>query len=197
LSLFLLTTPRLIIRPLSQHDLSAIHRILDVELAEVDFGSESPMTLDQRAAWLDWTILSYQHHALLYQPPYGEHAITLRSTGDLIGAVGIVPSLGPFEQLSSFAPGGHPAPHARFTPEFGLYYAISPAFQHNGYASEAAQTLVEYAFTQLNLKRMVATTTFDNERSIRVMQRLNMRVERNPFDDPPWFQVVGIIENAG
>lgn len=154
------------------------------------------MTLEQRSAWLDWTILSDQQHALLYQPPYGERAVTLKSTGELVGAVGLVPSLGPFEQLPSFAPDHQPAPHARFTPEVGLYYAIASTHQHKGYASEAAQALLQYAFSQLNVKRVVATTTFDNNASIKVMRKLGMRVERNPFDEPPWFQMIGVIENA-
>jgi hypothetical protein len=27
-----------------------------------------------------------------------------------------------------------------------------------------------------------------------VMRKLGMRIERNPFPDPPWLQVVGFIE---
>jgi hypothetical protein len=27
------------------------------------------------------------------------------------------------------------------------------------------------------------------------MRRLGMRIDRNPYPDPPWFQVVGILEN--
>jgi hypothetical protein len=27
------------------------------------------------------------------------------------------------------------------------------------------------------------------------MQRVGMRLERNPFPEPPWFQVVGVIDH--
>jgi hypothetical protein len=42
---------------------------------------------------------------------------------------------------------------------------------------------------------VVATTAYVNEASQRVMARLGMRVERNPCPDPPWFQVVGTLDN--
>jgi ribosomal-protein-alanine N-acetyltransferase len=71
--------------------------------------------------------MSYDQLAKLYQPPYGERAIILRSSGQLIGAIGYVPCLAPFEQLSSLRSpqtGDGLCPH---TTEFGLYYALSPA----------------------------------------------------------------------
>jgi GNAT superfamily N-acetyltransferase len=77
----------------------------------------------------------------------------------------------------------------------GLYYALSPAYQRQGYATEAAQALINYAFTQLHLKRIVATTTYENVASIGVMRKLGMRIEKNPSPDPPGLQVVGILES--
>ncbi len=38
-------------------------------------------------------------------------------------------------------------------------------------------------------------TRHDNAASIGVMRKLGMRVERNVLPDPPWLQVVGIIES--
>lgn len=192
-----LETERLIIRQFTPGDLDAIHRILDVELAEVDFGSEGAKTLAQRAVWLEWTSLSYGQLASLYQPPYGERAIELKATGELIGAIGYVPCLNQFEQLAAFSPSAASAPTPTFTPEFGLYYAISPSQQRRGYAAEAAQAMVDYAFGVLRLKRIVATTTYENEASMGVMRKLGMTIERNPFPDPHWLQVVGFLDNPG
>ena len=50
------------------------------------------------------------------------------------------------------------------------------------------------AFRADDLGRLFATTEFDNLASVGVMRRLGMRVERNPFPSPPWFQVVGVLE---
>jgi ribosomal-protein-alanine N-acetyltransferase len=46
------------------------------------------------------------------------------------------------------------------------------------------------------LRRVVAMTTYDNVASMGVMRKLGMRIERNPLDDPVWFQVVGMVENG-
>lgn len=194
---------RVIVRPLELDDLGDIHRILDIELGEVDAGARPQaralglptIPRDERRRWLQWTVLGYEEFARLHQPPYGERAVVLKTTKRLIGACGFVPCLNAFEQLPFLrtGPGQSAAVHA--TPEVGLFYAIAPAYQRQGYASEAARALVDFAFTCLRLKRIVATTTRDNISSIGVMRRLGMRIDENPLPDPPWLQVVGILEN--
>ena len=190
-----LETARLIIRPFVMPDLDALHQILDVELSEADFGSEGAQSLDERREWLEWAVLNYDQLAKMYQPPYGDRAIVLKRTGQLIGSVGYVPCMMPFGQLPAFAAGMDEATRRRSTCELGLYYAMSPAQQRQGYTSEAAAAMVEYAFQSLGLRRVVATTTYDNQGSMGVMRKLGMQIERNPFPDPPWMQVVGFIEN--
>jgi len=189
-----LQTPRLVIRRFVAADLDAVHQLLDVDLADADFGSEGAGSRQQREDWLRWSVLNYEQLERLYQPPYGDRAIVLRATGELIGACGYVPSFGPFAQLPGLSPVTPPA-RSRHTPAFGLFYAVSPRHQRRGYAAEAAQALVDHAFRDLELERIVATTTHDNLVSIRVMEKLGMRIERNPFLDPPWFQVVGVLDN--
>lgn len=190
-----LETDRLIICPFSGEDLQAIHQILDVELAEVDVGNAGAMTLQQRAEWLQWTVLNYEQLARLYQPPYGDRVIVRKATGQVIGACGFVPSFGPFAQLPAFATPGTATQNQLNTPEFGLFYTVSLVHQRQGYAVEATRALITYAFDHLHLRRIVATTTYENTASIRVMEKVGMQIERNPYPEPPWFQVVGILEN--
>lgn len=185
-----LETERLIVRRFEPGDLDDIHRILDVELAGADFGTEGPSAREQRAEWLRWSILNYEQLERLYQPPYGDRAIVLREGGELVGACGCVPSLGPFAQLAPDT-----TTPQRFTPEIGLYYAVSTRHQRRGYAVEAVRALVDALFA-LNLDRIIAMTTHDNAASIAVMQKLGMTVRRNPLPEPPWFQVVGVLEHA-
>ena len=182
-----LETARLRIRPFAPGDLDACRALLDGDL---DGGLAAP----ERAAWLAWTIASYAELARLLQPPYGDRAIELKETGALIGACGLVPSLGPFGQLPSRRAPGAPPARSGNEPEVGLYYALSPAHRRRGHASDAARALIGFAFDALQLRRVVATTTYDNHASISVMARLGMRIERNPLPEPPWFQVVGTIE---
>ncbi len=82
-------------------------------------------------------------------------------------------------------------------PEASLMWAILPEYQGNGYATEIAQALVDVLLTQFCLKRVIATTEYENHAAQRVMEKIGMRVERNPFPDPFWLQVVGIVENRG
>jgi RimJ/RimL family protein N-acetyltransferase len=187
-----LETERLIVRPFVLDDLAAVHDLLDVQLGDAEVGTEGALSLAERERWLRWMVESYEGLAYLRQPPYGDRAVTLRATGQLIGACGYVPCLGPFNQVPALA-GGSPSP--LWSPEFGLYWSISPNHQRRGFATEAGRALADWAFGALNLRRIIATTSYDNTASIRVMEKLGLQIERNPSPDPPWFQVVGFVTN--
>ncbi|SRR5258706_11973140 len=190
-----LETTRLIIRPFIMDDLTDAHQLFDVELNAENLHTDKMETIKERAEWLQWSVLNYLQLARLYQPPYGDRAIVLKETRQLIGSVGYVPCLMSFEQMPNFSYYDASRKTGRATTEFGLFYAISPSRQRQGYASEAAQAMVDYAFQNLGLKRVVATTDFDNYGSMGVMRKLDMRVEKNPLGEPPWLQVVGVVEN--
>jgi ribosomal-protein-alanine N-acetyltransferase len=191
----LLETERLLIRPFQLGDLTDVHRLMDIELGDADLGADKMTTLAEREQWLRWAVANPEQLAKLRQPPYGDRAIVLKTADRLIGACGYVPCLNPFEQLPGFAGSGCAGGDVRYTTEFGLFYAISPAHQRRGYATEAARALVDYAFQQLRLKRVIATTAYGNTASQGVMRKLGMRIVKNPLPDPPWLQVVGMIEN--
>lgn len=190
-----LETTRLLIRPFVLEDLADAHRLFDIELQDAVLHTDKMESLAERAEWLQWAARNPRQLAILEQPPYGDRAVVLKTTGELIGSVGFVPCLMPFEQLPGFAQGGMNTSHARSTPEMGLFYAFFPSHRRHGYAHEAAQALVDYAFQKLSLKRIVATTDYDNLASIGVMRKLGMRIEKNPFPEPSYLQVVGVLEN--
>ena len=108
----------------------------------------------------------------------------------MVGLVGLVPLLGPFSQLEGSPPGG-PS-----TPELGLYWALSPESRGNGYATEAAAALCRALFSELNPRRLLATTEHTNTDSQAVMRRLGMRMLTNPHPEPAWLQVVGVLDSA-
>jgi RimJ/RimL family protein N-acetyltransferase len=177
----------------------ALHtdRLLIRELTARDEDAARTVNDGIAPGWVAWTAETYAQLEALMQPPYGERAITVRESGELIGLLGLVPSYGPFDQIPGL--GSSPQP-ARFRPEMGLYWALAPAHRGNGYATEAARALIDHAFGALNLARIVATTERSNTASQAVMGRLGMRVEENPLPEPEWFQVVGWLdapESAG
>ena len=182
-----LTTERLRVRPFRMDDQDAYVRVFA--------DSFGPGEDNDRSDWFEWATRNYDALGKLYQPPYGDRAVVLRESDELIGSVGFVPCLMPFELLHTFR--DEPTIPARpfSTPEFGLFYSFGAAFQRQGYATEAASAMIDFAFGQWRLKRIVATTGFDNDRSIRMMERLGMTVARNDSGEPPWFQVVGVLDN--
>jgi RimJ/RimL family protein N-acetyltransferase len=159
-------------------DLTEIHRLLDIELRDADLRTDKMETLTERAEWLQWTVLNYRQLAQLYQPPYGDRAVLLKSSGQFIGACGFVPCLNAFEQLPGLASSEISQGSGFYTTEFGLFYAISPAHQRQWYATEAAQAMIHYALGHLRLKQVIATTTYDNPASMGVMRKLGMRIEK-------------------
>jgi RimJ/RimL family protein N-acetyltransferase len=191
-----LETARLSIRPFRLEDLEAVHRLLGVEIDAVVLHTEKTDSIQARAEWLQWTVLNYAQLAILNQPPYGDRAVILRHTDELIGSCGFVPCLNSFEQIPGFGQIQDTSRQVCTSAEFGLFYAIAPSQRRQGYAVEAARALLSYAFQQLQLRRVIATTDYDNIGSIGVMKKLGMRIEKNPRPDPPWLQVVGVLEAA-
>jgi ribosomal-protein-alanine N-acetyltransferase len=181
-----LETSRLRVRELTPDDLDAVHALLDVDL------KMNPCTRAERARWLEWTVLGYEQRRRLHQPPYGEYAVVLRSTGELIGLAGLVTSMMPFGLLPGYA---DTSPYN--VAEVGLFWAIGSAHQRNGYAAEAGAALVGFGFREWHVRRIVATTEHTNAASIGVMRRIGMRIDRNPSPTPFFMQVVGVIDNDG
>ena len=186
-----LATERLIIRPLAMSDLEACHR-LNLEIEWHDRNLTVEQNREARRSWLEWTIRNYTELARLLQPPYGDRAVVLKESGAFAGLVGLVPLLAPFAQLPSFGR----TENAPFSAEVGLFWAISPSMQRRGIATEAARALIDDAFETLKLGRIMAGTEYDNHASIAVMRRLGMRIEKNPFPEPGWFQITGIATRS-
>jgi aminoglycoside 6'-N-acetyltransferase len=71
-------------------------------------------------------------------------------------------------------------------------YTIAPAFQGRGYGTEAVGALVAYAFDTLGADVVRAHASAENAPSIRVAQKVGMRlVERieHRYGDEVWFGV--------
>jgi len=179
-----LETDRLRIRPFVLDDAAEYRRLLDEA-----FGRASDRAEDTTRLLLEYHVIADKAHDALHQTPYEDRAIVLKSDGNLIGSVGFAACLAPFGQIASF--GG--TPHR--TSEVGLFWALFPDRWGKGYATEAARAMVSYGFEELELARIVATTEHDNLRSIAVMRRLGMTIERNPGAEPHWFQTVGVLMN--
>jgi RimJ/RimL family protein N-acetyltransferase len=85
-------------------------------------------------------------------------AVELRSTHRMIGEVGIF--LSPPSQSKG-----------------DLGWSFHPDFQGKGYATEAGQVLLTYAFNERKLHRVSSSCDIGNTASFRLMERLGMRRE--------------------
>lgn len=189
----MLETSRLTIRPFVMNDLLAIHHILN-ECFGAATDVEHADSLAERHSWLQWNALNQEWLPKMHQPPYGDRGVVLKKTGTLIGAVGFVPLIGPYDQIPALGTGATPSGYS--SAEVGLFWAIDPQHQGQGYATEAARALIEYAFDEWRLRHIIAATEYENHASQAVMRKLGMTVARNPFAEPAWLQVVGVLLNS-
>ncbi len=74
-----------------------------------------------------------------------------------------------------------------------LGFAFMPQFWARGYAYESASAVMAYGKTALGLSRIVAVTSPNNHRSIRVLERLGMRFEQmvRLCEDGPELELYG------
>lgn len=56
-------------------------------------------------------------------------------------------------------------------------YVFNKAYQGLGYATESAKVIVDYAFNELNIRRIIAVCNPLNESSWKLLERLKMRRE--------------------
>ena len=68
---------------------------------------------------------------------------------------------------------------AHFTPCIEIGWRLDRNYWGHGYALEGAQEVLKYGFADLKLKEIVAFAPHIHKRSIRVMQKLNMKSDPN------------------
>jgi [ribosomal protein S5]-alanine N-acetyltransferase len=190
LTLPVLTTVRLRIRPFTPADLDNTFKLhTAIGWADPEQTSDEQLAYSRR--YVEWNSLNHQALAELYQPPTGDRVVELQETGEFVGLCGAASVWGPYGRLPSFGRD----PNSLSWPEVGLFWAILPKHQGRGYAPEMARALIDALFDRFHLRRIMAFTARDNLASRRVMEKVGMAVEENPFPDPDWLQVAGIIKH--
>lgn len=84
------------------------------------------------------------------------YAVCLKDNGRLVGNLYLQPS-----EFNTW--------------EFG--FVFNKRYQGQGYATESARALIDFAFCQLNARRITAACSNENERSWKLLERLGMRRE--------------------
>ena len=114
--------------------------------------------------------------------PWLMRAIGLRATRTMVGFIGFH-TLPGAEYLNAYAPG---------SVEFG--YTIFPDFRKNGYASEAAQALMDWATRQHGVRRFVVSISPGNEPSLRLARKFGFRKVGTVTDPEDGVEDVFLLE---
>ena len=153
----LLTTPRLLLREMTQDDYPALYDIL----TDPETMRYYPRPYDDAGVqrWIDWTLNNYRTHG------FGLWAVTLRETGEFIGDCGI--TLQPIR--------------GQWLPEIG--YHINKRYWRQGYASEAAAECIRIAFECFGFPAVYSYMNAANEPSWRTALKNGMTFQEE-YDDP-------------
>lgn len=114
-----------------------------------------------------------------YQPnnaEFGFRTVELKATGRVIGQVHLEPHILDHRSI----PGDPPSPFG--TIEVELAFAFGKSYWGQGFAYEACVALVDYAFLDLKLPRLVGGAMAENARSIALQRRLGYTVTPDPLD---------------
>jgi RimJ/RimL family protein N-acetyltransferase len=141
-------------------DLESASRLINLEV--------SPEWLE--AKWLmEMRLIKMRENPAL--EPWLLRAIGLRETKRMIGFIGFH-TLPGAEYLNSYAPD---------SVEFG--YTVFPDYRGKGYASEAAQALMDWATREHQVMHFVVSISPTNQPSLRIAQKLGFR-KVGSFTDP-------------
>jgi [ribosomal protein S5]-alanine N-acetyltransferase len=147
-----LETTRLVLRPYSEEDISALVRLAGArEVAATTLRIPHPYTEQNALEYLVTTA------AESIAGPQTRFAITLRSDGQLCGGTGL--------RIDS----AHQ--HAE------LGYWLGVPFWGQGYATEAARAVLDYGFDMLGLHRIYASYFAHNLASGKVLRKIGMSHE--------------------
>ena len=160
-----LTTERLLLRPWEDRDRAPLAAILGD--AHVRRFYPSAATPAETNAQIDSAIEKARSNGFHFQ------AAELRSTGEMIGVIGI----GVIPDDTRAAIPGHP--------EVEIGWQLHRAVWGQGIAPEGARAWLDYAWRTLDLPEIVAFTASLNRPSQRVMEKLGMtRDRRDDFAHP-------------
>jgi RimJ/RimL family protein N-acetyltransferase len=148
-----LVTERLLLRGLEVSDFDAYAAICADPEVRRYLGDGRP--LERPAAWREMAVL-LGHWGLR---GFGQWALVERRSGALVGRAGL------------WQPEGWPG--------LEVGWVLGRAYWGQGFATEAALAALRHAFEGLGAPRVISLIRPDNERSLRVADRLGERYERS------------------
>jgi RimJ/RimL family protein N-acetyltransferase len=148
-----ITTPRLRLRRFTESDAPFALALLNDPDWLRFIGDKQVRTLEDAGAYLrEGPITMYARFGL------GLLCVDLKDSGQTIGMCGLI-------QRDGVA-------------DLDIGFAFLPAFRDQGFAREAASATLAHGHDSLGIKRIVAFTAPDNSRSVRLLGKIGMQIER-------------------
>ena len=147
-------TPRLILRYFNHDDLDNLAPIL-ADPKVMYFSARGVQTRKQTKKFINWMLSSYQEEG------FGLYAVIHKENKQVIGFCGLLVWL--FKQKR----------------EIEIGYRFATKHWGKGLGTEAAIAVRDYAWNQLNLNRLICIIQPENNRSIRVAEKMGMKYEQN------------------
>ena len=151
----IVTTDRLVVRELIQEDIPRLCEICGQDSVRAfigDIGDDLQVEAEKHKSYIEQVYRFYD---------YGYWGVYDRKNGELIGRCGIQDNV--IEGVS----------------ETELGYLISEEKRGKGYANEAVKAVLEYAFHDLCLTRIVAQVAYENTASLRIVRSCGMLWEKD------------------
>lgn len=150
---FLLETKRLRLREFTLEDAPFILELLNTPDWIRFISDKGPKTLEEAQNYITYgPAKSYMKNG------FGLWCVEQKSDGQAIGMCGLVDRPG--------------------LEDIDLGFAFLPAFYRKGYGFESAKAVLDFGWSQLQLKRIVAITIPENEGSIRLLEKLGFWYEK-------------------
>lgn len=160
---FNIETERLILRELRLTDLEGMFELDSSPTVHKYLGNKPVKTIEESKTILESVINQYQERGI------GRWAAIEKSSGDFIGWSGI-------RLNTEYNMNG-------FTKYYDVGYRLIERYWGNGYATESGKAAVKYAFNNMKLPELYATTHIENQASHNALLKLGLSyVEDFYFD---------------
>jgi RimJ/RimL family protein N-acetyltransferase len=148
----ILETERLFLREIVESDAEFIVDLLNQPSFIKYIGDRNVKTVERALE-----VIENRYRQSYREFGYGLYVVELKKTSEPIGFCGFV--------------------RREALPEADIGFAFLPQYEKKGYAFESADAVMKYGRNVLNLRRVLAITSPDNESSIRLLEKLGFNFE--------------------
>lgn len=149
---YILETERLLLREYTLEDAPFLLRLVNNPSWLQFIGDRKVYSLQDAEQYLSDSIKKYEQYG------FGFGLVSIKESGEPIGSCGLT--------------------KRDYLDDIDIGFALLPEYTGNGYAYEIAEKTLEYALDILGIRRIVAITTMQNEKSIRLLKKIGLSLEK-------------------